>query len=403
MPVFNTAAHVIPAQPVSAYYEGKATRANIATQEIANEQAEELLDLDRRKVAVDEQTAETNAGNLIARIAEHKRALTKDQNEAMMRGSRAQVMYAEKRTREGLEPDPEGETRAFASAFGPGFEGAMGEALGQAVPTDLARAWVYSEMGVDRSPADFMLDGKPHQGSVDKAGNYYLGSGEPAVGKIEPFAVGRTEYDETPGSERQRGVAYWKAKERFDASIKIQEIIGNTIPNVIGAPKSVGGIAKIATEVAAVAEMFGLDPAGDAIALALTGEDQQALSDMRAQLRIIRGQVRPIVTGDYGARQSERELAIASEVVGLTERIESIPDLLRNYQQVMGSMQRLYAETVVSAYQDAAKFEEIAYLYDLTTDEGELKMMTEFSNHGINEDLALETLDRLEAIQLRGK
>ena len=53
--------------------------------------------------------------------------------------------------------------------------------------------WLEKEGGT-RTGVSFLMDGKPERGSMDQAGNYFIGTGnEPALGKITPVAPGATQ------------------------------------------------------------------------------------------------------------------------------------------------------------------------------------------------------------------
>jgi hypothetical protein len=232
-------------------------------------------------------------------------------------------------------------------------------------------------------------------------GNAILKAIEDKAGTI----TGTTAFDPTgdPRTSRQYGSDFSKAKQEFDHSAELGEMIGNFMPRAIATPDAVGGTARIAQQVSAAASLLGKDATGAMLVDWLTSTDQETLQSMRTQLQIIRGRVRPIATGDSGTRQSDSERKIASEVTGLIERVESPIDLLKNYPQVMGSLKQLYIESYVTRYNKAAKWDEIDYPFDLSTEAGQLAILKDFSDAGVDRDAALLGLDRLEQIQLKAK
>jgi len=122
MPAYNPPPQVL-FSPVTNHYQGKAIRAGLASQELANEELQQRVDanLPERQIGVREQMAETAAGNLETRIDEYGLAVGKDKalEEAntiigITEGAGSAedpVAYANERMAEFIETLPEGEGR----------------------------------------------------------------------------------------------------------------------------------------------------------------------------------------------------------------------------------------------------------------------------------------------------
>jgi len=280
---------------------------------------------------------------------------------------------------------------------------------GEIVRTEIARA--PRRTPGSRSVSFIGDDGQPRMGSYDSDTGIYTDSDGVVHRNATPIAPAATqsEISADPRTGGQLSKDFSDLKKSYDKSLEISERIGNFMPQARALPDAVGGMAKLASTLAAVAELAGGEDLGEFIAENMTSTDQETLSEMRGTLQIIRSVVRPIATGDEGTRQSDQERKIASEIVGLVEKIESPLDLVKNYPQVIGSLRALYAENYVNAYNRVASDTSgaLQWPYDLSTDAGLLGLFTELSERQVfvegQEEKAADLVKRLRNIQNRSR
>jgi len=176
-------------------------------------------------------------------------------------------------------------------------------------------------------------------------------------------------------------------------------MITSTLPQIIELPGTVGIKGIVGQGGAGVLSSLGQDEMAAAFAQWASGASQEDIAQIRTQMQTIRGKIRPIVTGEYGARVSENERKIASDAVGLIDNLEGLADISKAYPQVLGSLRQLYAESWATKYRTASQDKDIDYPYDLANKEQRIELFTEFSDAGVDINTAKRTMIRLKSIQ----
>jgi len=256
---------------------------------------------------------------------------------------------------------------------------------------------------------------KPAKGSsvnvLTPDGKTYLGI-ENEDGSIvdaetgQPFPRGSTKIGQNVTAtsvggltQSQQGARLSDAMDSFQGSTKINESISSILPKIIGSPGAAGTTGRIASFAGNAATILLSEDAGDKVAEIFSGMNQEELSKIETQMKLLRSQLRPLVTGDAGSRQSESERQLAGEAIGYIEQIKSTADLAQAYPKVIGSLKQLMVESYVNQYQKAKNNDGVEYPFDLTTDSGMEDFAYALFEAGLDEDTIGEAMDRALKIQ----
>ena len=249
--------------------------------------------------------------------------------------------------------------------------------------------------------ADFLgPDGRAYQGSFDPATGQYKDADGNVIKGARPIAPQATQGDlADPRTKSQRGAAYEEARDAVNASSSLNELIATTLPEIAALPKTVGISGKFGMAGGGLLSAMGQKEMADTFAKAMAGADQETIAAMQTRLQIIRGNITALVTGEESKRLSETERKIASDAVGLIDQIQGPADLTRSYPQVVGALKQLYEESWARRYKTAMAEPNIPIPYDLSTKDGRIGLLSEFSDAGIDADSAKRAVTRMMAIQ----
>ena len=419
MPAYNPPPQVL-FSPVTNHYQGKAIRAGLASQE---------QDAELKGLQID--AAKQDVEDAPARKAQAQKTwqMQYDSAKANLEGSRLEngekTMEFMAQSLSGLTSAAteasiaDGNTDRAIAEFNKGYQTArssfpesiaakVSEMAGpdkvfdaeEVANLKMSLAPWFARDPLDRSPRSVLVDGQPEEVFSDKAGNMYFEDGSPVLGHVTPFATNEGGViGGDPRTPTHVSAAFVKAKESFDGSENIREAIGDFIPRARAIPDSVGGLARLTQVVSAGFELLGANATAEQISSYMSDTDQETLASMAAQMKLIRGQIRPLVTGDRGARQSDKELEIANRTIALTEQIETPLDLLRNFPQVMGGMKELYVATLVNQYNEAKHTEGLDFPFDLSSADSVSELSAEMTSQGISNKDQIRFLLRLSKIQ----
>jgi len=401
--VFNAAQNQVLISPVSAYYEGKAKRADIELRELQVDAAkQELKDAPAKKAA-----ANAKAAADYALVLESVRAKRQSTDAAEMDEARDIVSpWVQEYDKRGikwardnfdemvLSRLPKSKRAEFAKAKGP--DGVLDEG-------DMAKIGLMIAIDeVDKSP-----DPTSHQkmvGDLVERGVITQAVGDQILLDIEKKAgtiVGRTPEDirSDPRTKTQFGAAYEEDLASTQASGIVIELISSALPRVKEMPGAVGARGKIGLGVAGFLSSLGQEELSAWAAESIAGEDMETIAAMQTQLQTIRGRIIELLTGEGGSRISENERQIAGTAVGIIERITGPADLAKAYPQVIGAMRQLMEESWASIYMKAKGNPDLDYPHDLGTKQGTLEWQDEMKRAGIDGPSIKRAYARLRKIQ----
>lgn len=213
--------------------------------------------------------------------------------------------------------------------------------------------------------------------------------------------IGQTIQAENVGglTESQAGARLSDAMTSYQGSDKINESIASVLPKIIGSPGAAGTTGRLASFAGNVATILMNEEAGNTVSELFSGMDQEELSRIETEMKLLRAKLRPLVTGDSGSRQSESERRLAGEAIGFIEEIKTTADLAQAYPKVIGSLKQLVVESYVNQYQQAKNNEGIDYPFDLTTSEGMEDFALTLFDSGLDEQTIEEAMNRSLKIQ----
>lgn len=263
--------------------------------------------------------------------------------------------------------------------------------------------------------ADNPVESKPAKGSYknallpngDRQGAIELEDGtlvDPVTRKPLPpgtTVIGQTIQTDSVGglTESQAGARLSDAMTSYEGSEKINESISSVLPKIIGSPGAAGTTGRLASFAGNVATILMNEEAGNTVSELFSGMDQEELSRIETEMKLLRAKLRPLVTGDSGSRQSESERRLAGEAIGFIEEIKSTADLAQAYPKVIGSLKQLAVESYVNQYQQAKNNEGVEYPFDLTTDQGMEDFALSLFEAGLDEKTIEEAMNRSLKIQ----
>jgi hypothetical protein len=418
MAVFNIAANQVLPQPVTSMYQGKAMRIALENDQLKNQAMQQEIEAFPQQQEMAKKELEIKEANAAAAL----------QN--------AQTSYA-KELREATDTNLEGQRDMWARTHLM-FQGAMEQGNQEEARSMIASALMESKavdsedeldqalqvvetVGPDRffrsmySTAESVLKEKPPSGS---ARNVLLPDGtrqsaiendkgeliDPETGERLPkgttmISQNITTDDPSGLTGSQAGRRLSLAMDSYEGSATINESITDVLPKIIETPGVAGTSGKFAEFVGASATYLLGEEAGDRAAELFSGANQEDLAKIRTQMQTLRARLRPIVTGEEGARQSESERALANQAIGYIDNIQSITDLAQAYPKVVGAMKQLMVESYVNQYQQAKRHDDLRFPFDLNTQEGLESFMESMAAAGQDEDTAVSAYERLKKIQ----
>ncbi len=189
------------------------------------------------------------------------------------------------------------------------------------------------------------------------------------------------------------------AVESANDSAALRRDLLSTLPELAENRKSVGIRGNVGLGLGGVVTNILGEQAGDAVSQAIAGNDQEKLAQIQTRLTTLRSKLRPIVTGEGGARQSETERQIASKAIGFIDQIKGPADLARAFPQVQGAMKELIGATLENEFEQASRSPAVEYPVDLTNDEGIIELGRMLDSAGFTLEEAIRVRDRLLKIR----
>ena len=190
-----------------------------------------------------------------------------------------------------------------------------------------------------------------------------------------------------------------EATESANTSSALRRNIFGTLPEVEANKKSVGVRGNIGLKLGGIATNILGESAGNEVAQAIAGNDQEKIAQIQTRLTTLRAKLRPIVTGEEGARQSEAERQIAGKAIGFIDQIKGPADLAAAFPQVQGALKELGMATLENEYEQAALSPAVDFPFDLNSRDGIIALGTELSEAGYTLEEAKRVRDRLLRIQ----
>ena len=189
------------------------------------------------------------------------------------------------------------------------------------------------------------------------------------------------------------------AVESANASAALRRNLTGTLPEIAANKKSVGIRGQLGLGVGGVATNILGELAGDEIARAISGNDQEKIAQVLTRLQTLRAQIIPIVTGERSSRFSEPEREIANRALGVIDQIKGPADLSRAFPQVIGAMKELTVATLENEFEQAAISPAVEFPFDLSNDQGFIELGKMLDAAGFTLEEAIRARDRLIRIQ----
>lgn len=410
MPVYDIAANQVLAKPVSNFYQGKAMRLALESEKLKNQVMEQEIEAAPDIRAREQQEADANLLKAQTEYAKAIREMEDAQREEQVRELTGAYSVYQDAMSETEDPEQaEQAAVAYVQSQGGSEEEVAGiqdgarsvGGMGRFLKAMISEA--ENVLGSNKGEAvNVMLPGGERQSAIETEEGILI---DPETRK--PLPKGTTEVSQqittdNPGdlTPSQHGKRVSEAMDSYEGSNNINEAITNVLPKIIENPGVAGTSGKFAEFVGAGATFLMGKEAGDLAAEYFSGMDQEQLAKIRTQMQTLRARLRPIVTGEEGARQSESERQLANQAIGHIDSIQSVTDLAQAYPKVIGSLKQLMVESYVNQYQKATTHESIEVPFDLTTDDGLDQFMEKMAVAGMDEDTAVEAFKRLKKIQV---
>ena len=190
-----------------------------------------------------------------------------------------------------------------------------------------------------------------------------------------------------------------EAVKSANASAALRRDLTATLPEIAANKRSVGIRGKIGISLGGLGTNILGQEFGDAVARAIAGNDQEKLVQIQTRLTTLRSKLRPIVTGEAGARQSETERQIASKAIGFIDQIQGPSDLSKAFPLVIGALKELTVATLENEFEQARASDAVDFPFDLSNKEGFIKLGEMLSTAGFTLEEATRARDRLIRIQ----
>ena len=189
------------------------------------------------------------------------------------------------------------------------------------------------------------------------------------------------------------------AVESANASAALRRNLTGTLPEIEANKGSVGIRGQLGLGLGGVATNILGGLAGDEIARAISGNDQEKIAQVLTRLQTLRAQIIPIVTGERSSRFSEPEREIANRALGVIDQIKGPADLSRAFPQVIGAMKELTVATLENEFEQAAISPAVEFPFDLSNDQGFIELGKMLDAAGFTLEEAIRARDRLIRIQ----
>ena len=189
------------------------------------------------------------------------------------------------------------------------------------------------------------------------------------------------------------------AVESANASAALRRNLTGTLPEIQANKGSVGIRGQLGLGVGGLATNILGQQAGDEIAKAIAGNDQEKIAQVLTRLQTLRAQIIPIVTGERSSRFSEPEREIANKALGVIDQIKGPADLTRAFPQVIGAMKELTVATLENEFEQAAISPAVEFPFDLSNDQGFRDLWAMLSAAGFTVEEGIRARDRLQRIQ----
>ena len=189
------------------------------------------------------------------------------------------------------------------------------------------------------------------------------------------------------------------AIESANASGALRRNLTSTLPEVEANKESVGFRGQFALGAGGVATNILGQGAGDTVAQAIAGNDQEKISQVLTQLQTLRSALIPILTGEKSSRFSEPEREIANKAVGIIDQIKGPADLSRSFPQVIGALKTLTVAALENEFEQASITPVVNFPFDLNTEDGLRALWRELYAAGFSVEEGVRARDRLLKIQ----
>ena len=189
------------------------------------------------------------------------------------------------------------------------------------------------------------------------------------------------------------------AVESANASAALRRNLTATLPEVEANKESVGFRGQAGLALGGVATNVLGEAAGNEVANAIAGNDQQKIAQVLTRMQTLRSALIPILTGEKSSRFSEPEREIANRAVGIIDEIKGPADLTRSFPQVQGAMKELTVATLENEFEQAANTPAVDFPFDLNSDQGFIELGQMLSDAGFSLEEAIRARDRLIRIQ----
>lgn len=411
--VYDIARGQIPVNPVSNYYQGRAVRAGIRSQELQNENFERSQARQDELVEIERAREERLQAQLTQQITDFENKVGRQRAEDYTRDLFGRISSIDSAVKNGELSEASALERAQESFFE--YAESLPEDMAKPIMDKLSDGLTMDEYRQIRA-SNFaglkqfgLIDEDDRRGEFERIVDgldiseeakqeLYAARAEKAV-----TITGRTPEDvaSDPRTPSQAGSDFQANMQTYNDATDVQEIVSSALPRILENPAAVGVSGSLAGGGAGFLSAMGQEQLAEQWAQRVSGASPEEIAGIQAELQELRGQLIPIVTGQESrARLSDEERKVGDRAVSLLDRgIENVADLAVSYPKAIGAIRQFYIASYARQYRIAARDPNIDFPYDLSSRNARVDLVEEALNAGIDEANINRMIVRLRRIQ----